>query len=112
MTVALLGSPPPDQRTWLVHLLPTRADWPSAITAAERDALGAHFRDLQAAVASGTCVVAGPREDSSLGVAIFDGVDEATMLAMLQADPMVASGYFRAEVSAFRLSLERGRPTS
>ena len=107
MSVVVRGDAPPGHRTWLVHLRPTRPDWPAARTDAEAAALAEHFAQLERLTAAGECVIAGPRLDGSLGVAVYDGIDLDRMRALLAEDAMVVAGFFTAEVSAMRLSLER-----
>ena len=107
MTVAVVDGGAEGHTTFLVHLRPTRPDWPQERTDDETRCLGEHFALLQRLTLEGTCVVAGPTSDASLGVEVLDGVTVDEVVALLEADAMVAAGHFTAEVRAFRLSLER-----
>jgi uncharacterized protein YciI len=77
------------------------------MTEAERHALSAHFQQLQELTAAGVCVVAGPTLDADYGICIMDGLDQVEVLARLEHDAMVSAGFFRAELRAYKLSLER-----
>lgn len=109
MTVAVVDPGPVGHTTFLVHLRPGRPDWPHDLTPDEDRCMSEHFALLQRLTAEGTCVIAGPTSDASLGVEVLDGVTVEEAVALLEADAMVVAGYFSAEVRAFRLSLERTR---
>jgi uncharacterized protein YciI len=105
--IEIFGTPPGGQQTWLVFFRPARPDWPDDMTAEEASALRRHFDQLQALTEAGTCVVAGPSLDAEYGLLVVDGLSQGDVVRRLEADAMVAAGFFRAEVRAFRLSLER-----
>ena len=107
MTVTVADPGPDGHTTFLVHLRPTRTDWPEAMTDDEGTALARHFAQLQELTRQGRCVIAGPTLDASLGVAVLDGLTADEARGLLEADAMVVAGYFSAELRAMRLSLER-----
>ena len=108
--IEVIGTPPAGQTTWLVVLRPTRPDWPDHMTADEQRALARHFQQLTALTEAGQCVIAGPTLDAQLGVCVLDGLSVEETLRHFENDAMVVAGYFAAEVRAYKLSLERGRP--
>jgi uncharacterized protein YciI len=101
---------PAGHRTFFVGFLPTRSDWPAAMTDNEVQALGAHAQGLSDLADAGTCVLAGPCLDAQLGIAVYDGLTVDEVVAQLETDAMVVAGFFTAEVRAMRLSFEREKP--
>ena len=108
MGVAVSHPGPEGHRSFFVALTPTRADWPSAMTPQEAEALSGHAESLESLAAQGICVLAGPCLDAGLGVAVFDGwtVDELVR-HLSEGDPMVVAGFFDASVRAMKVSFER-----
>lgn len=108
MAVTVTHPGPDGHRTFLVQLTPTRPGWPHDLTEAEQAALSVHAGLLEDACARGACVVAGPCLDAQLGVAVWDGLTLAELLAHLEGqDPMLVQGFFDASVRAMRVSFER-----
>lgn len=91
--------------TFVYLLRPRRADFLATMTAAEEDVMGAHFAHLQAVLADGNLILAGPCEDAAFGIVVFrsDSPEEAARL--MAADPAVRGGLMDAEIHPFRVSL-------
>jgi uncharacterized protein YciI len=80
------------------------------MTADEQSALAAHAQFLATACETGRCVVAGPALDAGLGIAIWDRIELADLVLLLEnEDQMIKHGFFDAQVRAMRVSFERPR---
>jgi uncharacterized protein YciI len=91
---------------WIYFLHPPRDDFAATMTDAEREVFGRHFSYLQALLAQGTLVLAGPTLGSTnTGIAIFRAPDEAAAQAVMHSDPVVLEGIARGELRPFRVSL-------
>jgi len=86
---------------------PPRSTFPGDATPEEERAIGAHFQYLKGLLAEGKLILAGPCEDASMGLALFETKDEAEALAIVSADPAVTSKVFTCEIKAYRVSLLR-----
>jgi uncharacterized protein YciI len=94
---------------WVYVLRPPRQTFVDDATEDERATMQAHFRYLQELLAEGRLVLAGPALGPVFGIAVFEAADEDEARRVMEADPAVASGLQRAELSPFRVSLLRGR---
>jgi uncharacterized protein YciI len=86
---------------------PPRSTFGSDATAEEERVIGEHFQYLKRLLAEGKLLIAGPCEDASMGLAIFEAADEAEARSILAADPAVVGGVFRGEIKPYRVSLMR-----
>ena len=86
---------------------PPRATFPGDATPEEERAIGAHFQYLKGLLAEGKLILAGPCEDASMGLAVFETEDEAEARAIVASDPAVTSKVFTCEIKPYRVSLLR-----
>lgn len=86
---------------------PPRATFPGDITPEEERAIGAHFQYLKRLLGEGKLILAGPCEDASMGLAVFETADEDEARAIVAEDPAVTSKVFTCEVKPYRVSLLR-----
>jgi len=86
---------------------PPRATFPGDATPEEERALGAHFQYLKRLLAEGKLILAGPCEDASMGLAVFETASEEEARAIAAADPAVTSKVFTCEIKPYRVSLLR-----
>jgi uncharacterized protein YciI len=81
-------------------------------TEEERAAVRAHYEYLVRLLEAGRLIVAGRTlaPDQSLGVVAFEADDQVGARQVMDRDPAVARGVFRATFHRFRVALLRGRP--
>lgn len=92
---------------WIYFLHPPRDDFAATMDDAEREVFGRHFLYLQGLLEQGTLVLAGPTLGSvNTGIAVFRAPDEPAARAVMEADPVVASGIVTGELRPFRVSLQ------
>ena len=95
---------------WIYFLHPPRDDFAATMTDEEKSVWSQHFAHLQALLADGILVLAGPTLGHvNTGVAVFEAADEAAARAVMDADPVIISGFATGELREFRVSLLRGR---
>jgi uncharacterized protein YciI len=86
---------------------PPRSTFANDATEEESRIIGAHFQYLKELLAQGKLLIAGPCEDSSMGIAVFEARDEEEARGILARDPAVTGGVFRGEIKPYRVSLMR-----
>jgi len=86
---------------------PPRSTFGSDATEEEERVIGEHFQYLKRLLAEGKLLIAGPCEDASMGLAVFEARDEAEARSILALDPAVTGGVFRGEIKPYRVSLMR-----
>jgi uncharacterized protein YciI len=86
---------------------PPRPTFPGDATPEEELAIGAHFLYLKRLLAEGKLILAGPCEDASMGLAVFETANEEEARAIVAADPVVTSKVFTCEIKPYRVSLLR-----
>jgi len=86
---------------------PPRPTFGSDATEEEERVVGEHFQYLKRLLAEGKLLIAGPCEDASMGLAVFEARDEAEARNILALDPAVTGGVFRGEIKPYRVSLLR-----
>jgi uncharacterized protein YciI len=86
---------------------PPRSTFAHDATEEESRIIGIHFQYLKKLLAEGTLLLAGPCEDASMGLAIFETASEAEARAIAAADPAVVGRVFTCEIKPYRLSLLR-----
>jgi uncharacterized protein YciI len=95
---------------WIYFLHPPRDDFAATMTDEEREVWSHHFQRLQRLLDDGVLILAGPTLGPiNTGIAVFEAPDEEAARAIVADDPAVASGFARAELRPFRVSLLRGR---
>jgi uncharacterized protein YciI len=95
---------------WIYFIHPPREDFAATMTGDEQRVWGEHWQHLLRLMADGTLIMAGPTLGvHNTGLAVFEAPDEAAARAVMESDPVHASGYARLELRPFRLSLLRGR---
>lgn len=94
---------------YLYRIQPTRPEMLShGATHEESAAAGEHFAYLQQLTAQGVVILAGRTlnsDPSSFGIIIFNADDENAARQLVNADPAVARGIFRAELFPYRVAL-------
>jgi uncharacterized protein YndB with AHSA1/START domain/uncharacterized protein YciI len=100
----------PWRRGWIYVIEPVRAGAAMAPTPEESDLFSQHFQYLRTLTVEGTVILAGPVLDMELpGVVIFYAASEEDARAVMENDPGVKNGLFRASVHPIALSLLRER---
>lgn len=95
---------------WIYFIHPPRADFAASMTEVEREVWSRHFERLKELHLDGALVLAGPTlGNTNTGIVIFEAPDEAAALQIMQGDPTIAEGHAIGELTAFRVSLLRGR---
>jgi len=92
-----------------IYLLqPARPGLIEEATPEEETVLERHFACLQAALAEGRLILAGPCLDGRFGIVIFAAQSAGAALGFMQGDPAVHGGLMTAELHPFRISLQVG----
>lgn len=87
-----------------------REDLISTMTEDEKAVIGEHFTYLQRLTLDGQVVLAGPCTDmKGPGIVVFHAPEEASARRIMESDPAVRAGIFKAELHPMRLSLLRER---
>ena len=95
---------------WIYFIHPPRENFAATMTDDEKEAWSRHFVRLQALLADGTLVLAGPTLGTvNTGVAVIEAPDEDAARQIMNDDPAIAGGFARGELREFRVSLLRGR---
>lgn len=95
---------------WVYLIRPTREDLIETMSPDEQATIGAHFEYLKRLTSEGVVVAGGPTMDKPpLGIVIFQSRDEPSARAIMEGDPAVRAGVFKAELHPMRLPLLRGR---
>jgi uncharacterized protein YciI len=102
-----------DVAEWIYFIHPPRDDFAATMTDAEKAVWGAHAARLARLLAEGTLILAGPTLGTvNTGVAVFEAEDERAARAIVDGDPIAASGFARLELRPFHASFLRGRADS
>ncbi|MBS1706271.1 MAG: hypothetical protein JST40_10380 [Armatimonadetes bacterium] len=96
-------------KDWLIFLSPPRPDFMTTATSDEQRIVGEHFLYLKGLLQQGVLVMAGPKLDGSLGIAVMQAESEEKVRSLCESDPAVVGGVFRYEVFPYGLALLRGR---
>ena len=95
---------------WIYFLHVPREDFAATMTDAEKAAWGEHFERLNAMLADGTLILAGPTLGRiNTGIVIIEAPDETAAQRIMDEDPAIAGGFATGELREFRVSLLRGR---
>ena len=73
----------------------------------EERIIGTHFQYLKKLLADGKLILAGPCEDASMGLAIFETANEEEARHIAANDPAVTGKVFTCEIKPYRVSLLR-----
>jgi uncharacterized protein len=94
------------QPRFIYFIHPTRDGFVEAPTPKEQSAVGDHFNYLKRLVAKGTVLLAGPSTDPPYtGIVILVAPNREAAEAIMNGDPAVQAGVFRARCSPIELSL-------
>ncbi|MEO1129081.1 MAG: SRPBCC domain-containing protein [Planctomycetota bacterium] len=100
----------PWRRGWIYVIEPVREGAAMEPTPEEARLFSEHFRYLQSLTQKGTVILAGPVIDMALpGVVIFYADDQQEAQSIMENDPGVKNGLFKASVHPIALSLLRER---
>jgi uncharacterized protein YciI len=95
---------------WIYFIHAPRENFAATMTADEERTFGAHFAYLQALLAEGKLILAGPTLGKiNTGIAVLEAPDEDAATKIMNADPAISSGLARGELRPFRAALLRGR---
>lgn len=95
---------------WIYFIHPPREDFAATMTDEEKSVWREHAARLDRLLAEGTLILAGPTLGRvNTGIAVFEAEDEQAARAIMDADPIAASGLARLELRPFRASFLRGR---
>lgn len=88
--------------TYVLRLIPPRADFAMTMTAEERAVMGRHAEHWQPWLGDGRVAVFGPVADEtgSWGLLVAETDDEDALRAHASTDPAVADGGMRYEVGS------------
>jgi uncharacterized protein YndB with AHSA1/START domain/uncharacterized protein YciI len=106
-------APPDDNKAprkshWVYFIRPSRPELVENGTPEERRHIGAHFQYLKRLTEAGTVVAAGPTtQPPFVGIVIFEAPTREAAAAVMEGDPAVKAGVFKAELAPFSLSLLR-----
>lgn len=102
-------APAPAKKHFLYVLrLMSRLYDDKAWTPADGEIVGRHFERLKAATATGQVILAGRTTeagDKTMGLVIFEAVDETAARAFMVADPAVAEGVMTATLHPYAVAL-------
>ncbi len=97
---------------YLYRIAPTRVGFLVKSTPEEDAVVGAHFRYLRALTEQGVMLMAGRTlytDDTSHGLVVFTADSEECARAIMENDPAVMAGVFRAELFPFAVALASER---
>ncbi|MEP9355101.1 YciI family protein [Xanthobacter sp. KR7-65] len=95
---------------FLLRLSPPRPSFPSDASAAEMDAMGAHFAFWQGQAEAGTALAVGPVADPAgiWGMAVVEVADEAAATGLCVQDPVILADLgFAYEIMPILSLIER-----
>ncbi len=92
---------------FLVIYRPPRPTFAQDATEEEGRVIAAHFEYLRKLLAEGKLLIAGPCEDASMGIAVYETKDEEEARKILALDPAVTGRVFTGEIKPYRVSLFR-----
>lgn len=94
---------------YLYHIQPTRMEMlTEGPTAHEGELVGQHFEYLKGLMAQGRLILAGRTQTTDpdgLGIIIFKADSDDDAQAIVDGDPAVANGVFRAKLFPYRVAL-------
>jgi uncharacterized protein YndB with AHSA1/START domain/uncharacterized protein YciI len=115
-------APRPEMKWYAMFLHPARENFLDGPTDAEQEAIGRHFAYLKRLMATNRVLLAGPTTDPAMypgapgalpfeipapGVVIFQAEDDAAARRIMEGDPTVQAGIFKARANPMHLALLR-----
>src|SRR4029078_11718773 len=95
---------------WIYFIHPPRDNFAATMTDEEKAVWGVHFDRFQRMLLDGSLVLVGaPLGDINTGISLLEAPDEEAAQKIMDEDPVIAGGFARGELRAFRVSLLRGR---
>jgi uncharacterized protein YndB with AHSA1/START domain/uncharacterized protein YciI len=109
-------------KRWVYYVHPTRDGFFEKATPEEEKAVSAHAGYIKGLAEKGVVILAGPSFDPPIypegdkvvkfemsppGIVVFEAADEAAAKAIVDADPAVQAGVFKARVNPFVLAFQR-----
>jgi uncharacterized protein YndB with AHSA1/START domain/uncharacterized protein YciI len=120
---AKAAEPPSATQHWVYFIRPARADFFEKSSEAERELLQAHVAHIKKLLDDGKLILAGPCEDPAYypqssaesiklemptpGIVVFEARDAEEARRIMEADPAVKAGVFKARVNRFHLAFQR-----
>ena len=101
----------PGVTTWIYFAHPPRENFIETISPEEGALMaGPHSQYLASLFEAGTLIMAGPSFDCPMndGIAVIEAPDREAALAIMNADPAIASGTMTGELRQIRLAYLRG----
>ena len=96
-------------RQFLYRIQPTRAEMLSeGATPEEAELVSQHFERLKRLMEQGVVILAGRTlntDESSFGIVVFNAEGEDYARAIMESDPAISGGVFRAELFPYRVAL-------
>ena len=93
---------------FVAFLRPARPTFPGDATSVELAVVDNHFQHLQQLLSQGVLVLAGRTDEAEpVGLVILETKDMAAARHLLDADPAIASGLFKARLAPYHLALLR-----
>ncbi len=120
---AKAADPPSATQYWVYFIRPARDDFFEKPSEADRELLQAHVAHIKKLLSDGKLILAGPCEDPAYypqsssdsiklemptpGIVVFQARDADDARRIMEADPAVKAGVFKARVNRFHLAFER-----
>lgn len=110
------------KRHWVYYVRPVREEFFTSPTEHEQQTVSAHAQYIADLTERGVVVLAGPSfapsydprgehavtlEQAPPGIVVFEAADEEAARGIMDADPAVAAGVFKARLNPFVLSFQR-----
>ena len=95
---------------FFLRLIPPRATFPGDMTENERALMLQHVSYFQRQFSEGRVLIYGPvlAQTNAFGMGVVEVEDEAELRSMMDADPSVAGGLNRYEVTPMKVGAARG----
>jgi uncharacterized protein YciI len=94
---------------YLYRIQPTRLEMVSeGPTSREEELVGQHFNYLKGLMAQGTLILAGrtqTAEEDGMGIIVFKAESDEAARSIVENDPAVSNGIFRAKLFPYRVAL-------
>ena len=93
---------------FICFLEPARAGMPNDPTPEEAEAASEHFAYYQRLHQEGTLILAGrTQEPPHVGIMIFEAESKSAADSIVNKDPAIIAGVFKARVQAYRIALHQ-----
>ena len=95
-----------EPKQFVCFLEPTRLGIPDNPTLEEAQAASEHFAYYQRLHEEGTLILAGrTQEPPNVGIMIFEAESKSAAESIVNKDPAIIAGVFKARVQAYRIAL-------